>query len=273
MPNIVNNVKEKGTIVKNAVKDKIDNIDISVLVAKAVHMPGAKIDRPTYLRKELKRYYSEETIQRAISSNPTQAGIPRWSIDKIAKNAIKYETAKVTTISVITGVPGGFASMAAIPADITQYYVFILRILQKLAYLYGYPDFEFSESDLDDATMMKILTFIGVMFGIKEAHIGIKVITEITAKNLPKKLANQALMKTAYYRIIKEIAKKLGVHMTKDAFAESVGKAIPVVGGAVNGVLTFASFRPCAISLKNRLRKNKLSSLSFYGAEDVTKHH
>lgn len=273
MSKVMDNVKEKANVAKDAVLDKIENMDVSSLILKALHMPGAKIDRSAYLNKELRKYYSEEVIQKAINSNPAQAGIPRWSVDKIANNAIKYETAKVTAISVAAGIPGGMAIAATIPTDIVQYYVFTLRILQKLAYLYGYPDFEFSEESVDDAAMGTMLTFIGVMFGVQEANAGIKVITDIAAKNLPKKLAKQALMKTSYYPVIKSIAQKLGVRMTKEIFAEGVGKAIPVVGGVVNGTLTFASFKPCAISLKKTIRKTKLSSLSFYGAEDVTKQH
>lgn len=56
--------------------------------------------------------------------------------------------------------------VATVPADLVQYFGFILRILQKLAYLYGFPDFELKSDSIDDATLNQVLVFTGVMFGV-----------------------------------------------------------------------------------------------------------
>ena len=132
-----------------------------------------------------------------------------------------------------------------------QYFVFMIRIAQKLAYLYGYPEIDF----IDDASMSELIIFIGSMFGIKEANMALKTLTDMVAKNLPKKLMRQALTKGTIYPLIKNIAKKLGLTMTKEIFANSVGKAVPLVGGVVSGGLTFATFMPCSYRLKKELEK------------------
>lgn len=52
---------------------------------------------------------------------------------------------------------------------------------------------------------------------------------------------------------MKKIAGHLGKEMTKQTFARTVSKAVPVVGAVVSGGLTFATFRPMAKKLKNHL--------------------
>ncbi len=45
-----------------------------------------------------------------------------------------------TAISAAAGIPGGYAMIATIPADIIQYYGVALRFAQEMVYLYGGAD-------------------------------------------------------------------------------------------------------------------------------------
>lgn len=244
---------------KDVVVEKIQNINTLDIIAKAAQLPGAKIDRTAYLAKELRKYYPENVISEAIKTSPYEAGVTKQAIDNIAKASIKYETSKVTVVSAVAGIPGGIALFGTIPIDTAQYFVFMLRIAQKLAYLYGYPEIEFSENTIDDAAMNELTFFLGGMVGIKEANIALKRLSEMVAKKLPKKLMRQALTKGTVFPIVKNIAKKLGLTMTKEIFANGVGKVIPFVGGVVSGGLTFATFKPCCYRLKKELEKNFIS--------------
>ena len=51
------------------------------------------------------------------------------------------------------------------------------------------------------------------------------------------------------------MAKWIGINLTKSSFAKGLGKAIPILGGAISGALTFASFRPSARRLQKKLRE------------------
>jgi hypothetical protein len=62
-------------------------------------------------------------------------------IDKLARQCIRKHTALATTTSTIVGLPGGLTMAAALPADLVQYFYHVFVLSQKLAYLYGYPDF------------------------------------------------------------------------------------------------------------------------------------
>lgn len=90
-------------------------------------------------------------VDAAVERGPIAAGVPQGIIDKLAKGSIDFETTKVTAISAAAGLPGGTAIAATIPADLAQFYAHVLRIAQKLAYLYGWDEL-FSENGMDDGT-------------------------------------------------------------------------------------------------------------------------
>lgn len=70
-------------------------------------------------------------------------------------------------------------------------------------------------------------------------------------------------MKTSWYPIVKKIAAWLGVKITKDSIGKAAGKIIPLLGAAVSGTLTYATFRPMAKKLKNELAQTALLKVEF----------
>jgi hypothetical protein len=112
-------------------------------------MPGVKVDRIAFLRKELRPYCNQSRLQMIGSVRPYTV-VSEDVIDALARQCIRYHTALATTASTIVGLPGGLAMAATMPADITQFFYHVVVISQKLAYLYGYPDFfEIPESPSD----------------------------------------------------------------------------------------------------------------------------
>lgn len=101
-----------------------------------------------------------------------------------------------------------------------------------------------------------ITLFIGVMSGAQAAEEGVKVVAEIAAKQVAKKLPQMALAKSAIYNVVKKVATFIGIKMTKDSFAKGLSKAVPILGGVVSGTITVATFGP----MSKRLQKY-LSSL------------
>ncbi|MEW2492041.1 hypothetical protein AB0942_00540 [Streptomyces nodosus] len=232
----------------------------SAVLVGAARLPGVRIHREAYLRRALARYCSEDEIRRAIEETPAAAGIPVDVLDKAANDSIRYETAKVSALSAAAGLPGFFALPATVPADMAQYFGHMLRIAQKLAYLYSWPDlFSDDGDDVDDATMGVLTLFFGVMFGTQSANAAVGKVAEMMAKEVARKLPQKALTKGVIYPIVKKVAAYIGVQMTKQTFAKSVSKAIPVVGAAVSGGLTFATYRPMAKRLKKHLSDSELA--------------
>ena len=238
--------------------------DLTDALATAMRVPGVRIDREQYLRKEFRKYYPEKTIELAIRETPAYAGIEKWSVDKIANTAIEYETNKVAALSVAASIPGGIAIPVSVATDTTQYFVAVLRIMQKLAYLYGFPEMSFREENLDDKTMNQVMLFLGVMFGVQGANTAVINIANAMAANVSKKLANKALTKGVVYPIVKKVARTIGIKITKQIFADTVGNAIPVVGSVISGGITYVSFMPRARKLQQCFSRTELSNTKFY---------
>jgi len=236
-----------------------------MVLHSAMTLPGIKISRESFLRKELSKYFDGDIVEKAIKTNPAQAGIKVEQLEKIAKASINFETGKVTALSATAGLPGGWAMAAALPADIAQLFGHIIRILQKLVYLYGWQEMFRSDDDgLDDAISNQLTLFIGVMFGVNAANVTITKLALLAATQVEKTLVQKALTKGTMYPIVKRIATAIGIKMTKKVFAKGVGKIIPVVGAVISGGVTYLIFRPMAKRLQKHLISLPTASVEFY---------
>ena len=73
------------------------------------------------------------------------------------------------------------------------------------------------------------------------------------AQQVAKKLPQRALTQGTIYPIVRKVAAILGSRMTTQIFAKGAAKIIPVVGAAISGGLTLATFRPMAKRLQKHL--------------------
>lgn len=265
--NATDKTKSLITKSKNTVAATIDingdgRIDIEDIIILGLKTPGVGIRRDDFLKKELERRYPQTIVCQAVDTTPAKAGISLEDINKIADIVIKFERKCVTGISVVLGTPGGAAMAATIPADIVQYYGYMLRAAQKLMYLYGFPEINIEENaqSFDSETLNILIICLGVMYGVAGANTAIKAMAKALACGVEKKLINTALTKGMIYPIVKNVAKWFGVKMTKEVFAGFFKKAIPVVGGVVGGGITYLSFKPCCDKLKLSLQDTILSN-------------
>ena len=242
----------------------LEKVEFDTVLVEAAKLPMVRVDRELFLRKELRNRYNKEVVELAIEYNPAYAGISVSDIDGIAKSCIKAETAKVTALSTAAGIPGGFAIIGTIPADLVQYFGHILRVLQELIYLYGWQDLNLDGSELNEETKNILTLFVGIMFGVNGAVNAINKIAGQVAKQIAKKLPQKALTKGVIFPIVKKVCVLLGVKMTKDIFARGVSKAVPVIGAVISGGLTYVTFKPMSEKLKAYLASCKVADVEYY---------
>ncbi|MDO4378803.1 MAG: hypothetical protein Q4C64_06730 [Erysipelotrichia bacterium] len=251
--NIVNAIDQNGN----------GEIDIEDLIIAGLKTPGVRVNREKFLRKELENRCSLEVVEKSIIFNPIQADVPLEIINKIADDVITYERYLVTGVATALGIPGGLGMVLTVPADIVQYYAHMLIVIQKLMYLYGFPqiDLEDKEVIFDSKTMNVIVVCFGVMYGVAGANKALKVMANALAKGVEKKLLNKAITKGFIFKTVKKIATWFSTEQfTKPVFAGFFKKAIPLVGGFVGGGITYFSFKPCCDRLKESLSDTMLSN-------------
>ena len=273
-------VKDKTTgavqATSKAVVDYFDEngngqIDIEDVIVKGLKLPGIRIKRDKFLTDQFFKLYPEEIIQKAIMTNPMEAGISKEDIDKIANEVIEYERRCVSGISAALGTPGGFAMAATIPADIAQYYGYMLRATQELLYLYGFPEINVNEegTKFDAETINILIVCFGVMYGAAGANNALKSIAKALGTGVEKQLLKKALTKGTIYPIVKSVAKWFNVKMTKEVFAGFFKKSIPLLGGVIGGSITYLSFKPCCDKLKASLQDTMLSNKNYRQQDDL----
>lgn len=226
--------------------------DFNEVLAVAVKAPMVKIDRAEFLKKNFSREVEPKIVDKIVQTSPIKAGVSEHILKKIARECIKYETYQVSTLSLGTGFGGVFG----ITADFAQYLVHVLRISQKVAYIYGYPEIFSIEGSMDEKTQKIILLFIGVMYRVSGANKVIAEISKLLGGKVGKDILRAALTKTAWYPLLQQVCKQVGIKVTKDALSKTTTKVFPVMGGVVSAGFSYYCFGKGAERLHKTLRKN-----------------
>lgn len=240
------------------------NNKFDAILEKVMKIRGVKINRENFLNRELSNYFSEDIVKKAVQDNPAIAGIEVAEINKIADKVIAYEIRQSTFISTIIGIPGGIAVAGTIAIDITQYLGHIIRITQKLAYLYGWKDMFDENEELSKDTIERMTLLMGVMFGVDLADNAVVKLAQSAALNIEKKILQKALTRSAVYPIIKKVASILGIRISQQSFSIGVSKSIPYIGGIISGIVTYITMKPLALNLQEALSELPLADISFY---------
>jgi hypothetical protein len=225
---------------------------------------GIKINREQFLKKELAQKYPRETVQLAIANNPAYAGISESDIYEIASTCIGNETRRATLISFATGLPGGFALLATVPSDVLQFFAHLVRVVQKLAYLYGWKELYNQQGEFDEESELQFTVFIATLVNVELANELLKNIARNEAIGIEKNLANQTLNKSLIYPLFKKIAIKVGYKLSSKLIAKSLGKIIPILGGVISGIFTYTFFKSSVEGFRDFLKTLPLASAEFF---------
>lgn len=224
------------------------------VISASVQIPGVKVDRKKFLAEQFASSLVSN-IQEIVELGPVEAGVSQAEIEETANKLIIKRTSQSSIASFVTGIPGGIAMAATIPADIAQFFGMALRLAQELSYLYGAQDLWVDGKVDDEKVKSQLIMYCGVMFSVSGAVSGVRVLSTQIAKTTLKKLPQKALTKTFWYPIVKQVGKAIGIKVTKSTVAKGVSKVIPVLGGVISGGMNFASMMPMARRLNDALNK------------------
>jgi len=191
--------------------------DTNAVLRKVLKLSTNVIDREAFLREELADQLSADQLDRFVADASVASELPADVLDKTADTAINEEVTKASSLSAVAG-----SMWATIPADLVQYFGFVLRIAQKLAYLYGWPAFDLTKDPVDDRVIDQLMVFVGIMYDVPGAE----------------------------NADVEEAARLVGSKMTKLTLAKGVGAPIPLAGSVISAALTYATLRPASLRLK-----------------------
>ena len=233
------------------------------LMTGLLAVPGAKVDRQDFLEMVLSPYVKNKEKLKNIENARPWSIVSHEALDKIAKERVSYRKKLVSTASFVAGLPGGFAMLGAIPADVMQYNYHLLTLSQELAYLYGFPEFYDENGNATEETVQALVI---MFFGIQTAagHVGresVEQLIKMLAKGAPQRIASMKWGETALFKILQEGAKWLAINggkpIGKKFIGNAVGKAVPIVGGFISAGLSYATFTLDSNRFVKFLREHK----------------
>lgn len=222
-------------------------------IASACQLPIVKVSRDNFLREEFKNSKHLDVI---LKDGP-QAVYTIKALRRRATRLVDSCTKKTALASFVAGLPAN--PVIAVPTttiDVVQNMAFALNLAQKIAYLFGEDDlFREDYETLPEEIQHRIVGYLGIMMGA--SGVGSLVMnTSIKAGvHMGKKVMRRELTKTVWYPLVKKAASYIGVKITKKSVGSFVAKSVPVVGGVISGVMTYASFKPMGNKLADSFVK------------------
>lgn len=223
------------------------------LINESLKLPFIKVDRSDFLTKTFSNKIDD--MPKLFKEGP-QAFFSKEELDRIASNVINSNVLKSSSISFASGLPGGVAIAATIPADMAQFYGYSLKLAQEISYVYGYQNIWANQDELTEDAKNTLILYLGIMFGVSSAGSTIRILSNKLALQALKQLPNKTLTKHLYFTILKKVLAIFGTKLTKATFAKGVSKVIPVVGGVLSGSMNYLSLKPMANKLKDELGKS-----------------
>ncbi|KZT90342.1 EcsC family protein [Lactiplantibacillus plantarum] len=223
------------------------------VINESLKLPFIKVDRSDFLTRTFSNKIDD--MPKLFKEGP-QAFFSKEELDRIASNVINSNVLKSSSISFASGLPGGVAIAATIPADMAQFYGYSLKLAQEISYVYGYQDIWTNQDELTEDAKNTLILYLGIMFGVSSAGSTIRILSNKLALQALKQLPNKTLTKHLYFTILKKVLAIFGTKLTKATFAKGVSKVIPVVGGVLSGSMNYLSLKPMANKLKDELGKS-----------------
>lgn len=223
------------------------------LLGGALKLPGVRVGREQFLTTALAPHLSEQVVAQVLLTTPSRAHVARPMIARLSSASIAEHRALATATSTLAGMPGGLWAIGTLPADLTQFFWHVLIVSQKLAYLHGWPELLPPEGEVDEETKLVLTLFVGVVLGVQGSSTGLWKLSSAVSSDSLGKLPQAPLSKFALRNAAIQVARWVGVKLTKRKLSELLGRGVPLVGGAVAGTFTWFALGVGAERLRREL--------------------
>ena len=96
------------------------------IITSAVQIPGVKVSRDKFLAET---FATEDVIiQDVLDFGPVEAKVSKEKLAAISNKLILKRTSQSSVASFAAGIPGGLAMAATIPADVLQFFWYVVKV-------------------------------------------------------------------------------------------------------------------------------------------------
>lgn len=216
----------------------------NAVLASILRIKGARVNRTEFLRQVFEQLPAGRTWMSAET------------VQELAAKRIRRHTIETSAASAAAGLPGGFALLATVPADVMQYLWHTVVLAQELCYLYGTADLFSEDGRLSDQGNGILTLAVCLMLGSRDTE------TENAFSALYRALKERALKNPSFlavtarfwYHAAEKAAEWLGAKLAGTAARGGLSKFLPLIGAAVNGIASYATFSSAAVFLESSLR-------------------
>jgi hypothetical protein len=184
-------------------------------------------------------------------------------LDDYAKNLINNKKLGVSLTGFGTSFSGGIVSYIGLPVEIKIYMRNIYNLSQELGYIYGVipsPLIKNIEEDKNKflvAVQEDTLKALALAFGSSTTSLLAKKVSQSFIEKEAKLILKTKVSDKMITKLSKEVAKLVGIKLTKKTINKSLVKWAPVVGGFVSGIINYYSFDKIANNLIKGLKKER----------------
>ena len=183
-------------------------------------------------------------------------------LSKFAKTFIAKERIKLAGIAFGTGLPGGAVSITGgALLDMEEYVRRIFILAQKVGHTFGVIPIPFvkyipdSIEDYFDSVHEEILKGVLLGFGTAGISMGISQFSKLLAEKEAKEIIQRKINEKAITELSKNVAKVLEKEVTKKSISRTVGRIIPMVGGAINATFAYFALKKIGDNLVKNMMK------------------
>ncbi len=175
-----------------------------------------------------------------------------------AKSFAKTHYRKLGAIGFGTGLPGGpWGAAAGVTIDLEEYLRRVFLMTQEIGHVYGVipPAFVDNVNKNTDEyfaeVQAEILKAIMIGLGISGVSMTITEIAKLIATKETKEIIAQKISNQIITWLVKQIARRLGIQLTKRQISQGVLRFIPIWGGFINAAFCYKSMQLIGNNLIN----------------------
>lgn len=179
-----------------------------------------------------------------------------------AENLIGSHKRWAASVGFATGAPGGLVGLfGGTAVDLEEYLRRLFLLAQEVGQVYGLIPNPFTES-IDDSmdnyfesAKEEILKAMLIGLGTGVVTMGVVQIAKLIAEKEANEIVKKKISEKVITKMAMELAKLLGIRLTKKGLAQIVGKSIPIVGGGVNAVVNYKAIDTIGENLMENFEK------------------